>query len=82
MKNIKTNTSRGQDPSLNSWQLLGLVGELGYIIALPLIILMLIGRWLDETLGTKVLFTILGLLLALVSSTYIIYRKIKRLNND
>lgn len=57
-----------------------LVTELGFIIAIPLVAFVIGGQWIDRMAGTKVVFTLLGVLLALVLSTYAIYLKIKKLS--
>ena len=49
--------------------------ELGYIIALPIVILGLAGKYLDERTGADPVFKIIGLLLAIAVSTIWLYRK-------
>jgi F0F1-type ATP synthase assembly protein I len=61
---------------VNVW---ALAGEVGFIIALPLVILVLVGVKLDTYLGTTPLFIILGMILAGVASTISITRRVKRL---
>ena len=58
----------------------GMIGEIGFIIAVPLLAAILAGIWVDRKLSTTPLFMILGLLLALTVSTITIGRKIKQLN--
>lgn len=50
--------------------------ELGYIIAIPLVGFALLGRYLDTWSGLSPLFLLLGMLLAIASSSIVIYRKI------
>lgn len=57
-----------------------LVTELGFIIALPLVAFVIGGQWIDRLVGTKVAFTLVAVLLALMLSTYAIYLKIKRIS--
>lgn len=57
-----------------------LVTELGFIIAIPLVAFVIGGQWLDRLVGTKVAFTLAGVLLALILSSYAIYLKIKKLS--
>lgn len=57
-----------------------LVTELGFIIALPLVAFVIGGQWVDRLVGTKVAFTLGGVLLALLLSSYAIYLKIKKLS--
>lgn len=65
---------------MSGWYVLRIVGELGYIIALPLVAFLVIGHIIDLKLGTKVIFTLVGMALALGTSTYIIYRKIEEIS--
>lgn len=51
----------------------------GFIIAIPLLAFILLGMWLDEQLGSTPLCIILGVLLALALSTYLLYREIIRI---
>jgi F0F1-type ATP synthase assembly protein I len=60
--------------------LAGMVGELGLIIATPLVVIILAGIWLDKKLNTTPLFIIVGILLSITTSAITIGRKIKRLN--
>jgi hypothetical protein len=57
-----------------------MMGELGYIIALPLVVFLLVGRYIDQQLQTKIFFTLFGMFLALALSTYIIYKKVINLS--
>ncbi len=43
-----------------------MAGQLGFIIALPLVLFALLGRWLDQYYNVSPLFLLLGVLLALV----------------
>ena len=60
--------------------LASMVGELGIIIAAPLVVTILAGIWLDKKFNTTPLFIIVGVLLAITTSAIAIGRKIKRLN--
>lgn len=60
--------------------LAGMVGELGFLIAVPLVITILGGIWLDKKFNTLPLFIIVGILLAITTSAIAIGRKIKKLN--
>lgn len=57
---------------------LRIVGDFGVTIAVPVVILVLIGQWLDNKWHTSPLFTILGFIVAALLSGIIIYRKAKR----
>ena len=60
-------------------ELVGFAYEVGSAIAVPLVILALSGRYIDKTYGTSPLFLVAGLLLSLVSTSYIIYKKVKKI---
>ena len=53
--------------------------EVGYTIAVPLILLALGGRLLDKNLDTAPLFILLGIVLALIISSWSVYKKVKKL---
>ncbi|MFA5872010.1 MAG: AtpZ/AtpI family protein [Parcubacteria group bacterium] len=65
------------DKKDESWSAASLAWELGYIIAVPLVILALIGRYLDNKLGTSPWFLLVGILIAVFVSSYGIYKKFK-----
>lgn len=71
--------ARKKTEPMNTMQLLGLVGEIGYLIAIPAALLGFGGAYLDKTLGTSPLFIIVGLAIALASSTLAIWHRIKPL---
>lgn len=58
-----------------------LLGEIGFIIAIPLVGSVFLGRWLDIQLGFRALFIFVGIVLALVTSSIVIYRKIQKLSD-
>ncbi len=60
--------------------LAGMVGELGFVIAVPLLAAIVAGIWVDKKFSTTPLFMIVGILLAITVSTITIGRKIKQLN--
>ncbi len=59
----------------NSWSALGFAWQLGYSITVPLIVFALAGRLLDKKLGTSPWLLLFGLLLAIITSSYIVYKK-------
>lgn len=58
-------------------QTISLSLQLGFTIALPLIFSAIVGRILDKKLETTPLFLLAGILVALITSTILIYKKIK-----
>jgi F0F1-type ATP synthase assembly protein I len=65
-----------QPPLHNVW---ALAGELGFIIAVPLVVFVIVGVKADAHFNTTPLFIIAGMLLSAVISTISVARKIKRL---
>ena len=62
------------------WALVSLASELGFIIAIPLILLGLAGKWLDAKLHHETKwFALLGILLAIVITTIWLTKKVKSL---
>lgn len=55
--------------------------EFGADIAIPLIIFVLLGKWLETKYNTK-LFIIVGIFLALGTSTYIIGKTINKIRKN
>jgi len=67
----------------SNWrQALSLLGQLGYVIAIPLVILALAGRFIDKKYGTSPWFLIAGMFLALIISTFWVYRKTAEIMNN
>ena len=58
---------------------LSLVFELGYIIAIPIVIFALSGRLFDRKLESSPIFLLLGISVAILLSSYFVHRKIKRI---
>lgn len=54
---------------------LSLAWELGYMIAIPLVALALGGRFLDKKLGTAPILLLAGVVLAIIVSSYAVYKK-------
>lgn len=63
----------------NIWYILGLVGQLGFIIAIPLVIFALAGRYLDKIIHTSPLFLLLGMLLSLIVSGMAVWKIVKEI---
>ncbi len=56
--------------------------QFGIIIALPLILFIGLGFWLDKKYGTVPLFIIIGLFLALAISAYGLYKRIREIFSE
>ncbi len=66
-------------PEANWWVLGGMVGQLGYIIAIPAVIFAIGGAYLDTYTGLSPLFVLLGLSLAFLTSSFGVGKFIKTL---
>jgi hypothetical protein len=76
---MEPNPKKTDRPPLDKRALISLSFELGYIIALPLIIFGLIGKWLDGRAGNSFpVFTLLGVGLAIVSTTVWLFKRLKK----
>jgi F0F1-type ATP synthase assembly protein I len=58
-------------------ELIAFAFDMGFAIALPLVLFAGGGRYIDKLNGTTPLFLIIGLLLSLVSTGIIIWRKVR-----
>lgn len=64
------------------WQALNIAWELGYTIAVPLVLLALAGRWADNMFHTKPWLFLGGVILAIGTSTLLLVRKFSHLLRD
>ncbi len=70
---LKPSSSEKQ---VNNMKILGFASEFGFIIALPLVAFIFLGKYLDNRFSTKY-FTLIGVLLALTLSVSWLYKRIK-----
>ena len=61
---------------------LRIVGDFGATIAVPVVMFVLLGQYLDEKYNKSPLFTILGFALAAVLSGMSIYKKAKKYGRE
>lgn len=59
----------------NTFNAIGLAMQLGYLIALPLVLLSLAGRFLDQYFVTSPWFFIAGIIFSIFVSSYLVYFK-------
>lgn len=64
--------------NLNTWQMMSMFGQIGFIIAIPVAILAYFGHKLDVRLNTSPLFILSGMGISLFISSLGIYRMIKK----
>ena len=67
------------NPRAPLWQALGLAWELGYTIAIPLVILTLAGRWADQVFHTGPWLLLTGISLSIMASSLLLVRKFKQI---
>jgi len=61
----------------NFYYSISLVGQVGWTVAVPLIVFILIGVFLDKQFGTKPAFIFAGLGLGILVSFYSLYKLLK-----
>lgn len=61
---------------------LNLAWELGYVIALPLVGLALLGRWLDRRWESSPLMLLVGVVVAFIITSIWLFIKIKELTRQ
>ena len=71
MKNNNSNS--------NTWYLLSLFGQIGFIIAIPVAVLAYLGHKLDIICNTSPFFILTGMGLAITASSIGIYQMIKKI---
>lgn len=73
--------SKRTDPAGRSqlWHTLALAWELGYTIAVPLVVLAFGGRLFDRRLGTSPLLLLAGILCAIIASSIGVTVKVTRI---
>lgn len=63
------------EPQSSTWFALALVWQLGYTIAIPVVVFALLGRFLDKKLDTSPLLLLIGIFASIAVSSVAIYRK-------
>jgi ATP synthase protein I len=63
------------------WQNLSMVGALGWVIVTPILLGVLIGRWLDRTQHTGIFFSGAFIFLGVVVGCYLAWQRIKKEQN-
>ncbi|MDP3740873.1 MAG: AtpZ/AtpI family protein [bacterium] len=58
-------------------ELVSIAFQLGFIIAIPVVVFAYFGKWLDARAGTDPLLTLIGILTAIIFTSVWIYRKFK-----
>lgn|SRR3989338_5029470 len=73
-----------RNKEINKWRIVSLALELGFIIALPLVLFGLAGKWLDGKMNTYPWLTLGGILFAIALTTVWLVRRMRELmtHND
>ncbi len=62
--------------NFNAWQL---AFELGYTIAVPIVLFALLGRWADNSWGTSPWLLLAGILISILISSFVVYKKVSKI---
>ncbi len=73
---MKNNSIDGQ------WSVFSLAMELGYTIAIPIVLLALGGKLLDKKLDSAPWFLLLGIFISVVLTSWLIYKKMVKIINE
>ena len=74
--------SKNKNEKMIFFKTLGLAWQLGYIIAVPLVIFAISGRFLDRKYDASPVFLLSGMLLAIIVSGLLVFRKTKKILED
>ncbi len=64
------------------WLALDIAYQLGYLIALPIVVLGFGGAWMDKKFLTSPLFLLIGITLSFIITTIGTFRKIKTITDQ
>lgn len=76
------NIDEGKKERSTLWQVLSLAWNLGYLIAIPLVVFALLGRFLDKRFGTSPLALLAGIFISLVVTAIGVYKKTKEITGQ
>ena len=78
---MEDSQQKPNDGKLSRWGMVNLAFDMGFVIALPLVGLGLIGKFLDAKFGTEPWLTLIGIVFAIVTTTIWLTRKLKNYLN-
>ena len=73
---MKNNSTDGQ------WSVFSLVMELGYTIAIPIVLFALGGRFLDKKLDSSPWLLLTGIFISILLTSWLVYRKMTKIINE
>ncbi|MEK7570591.1 MAG: AtpZ/AtpI family protein [Patescibacteria group bacterium] len=69
-----------ENPNQSSfWKALGIAWELGYVIAIPIVVLGIVGRFLDKHFGTSPWLFLAGVIISITLTSFGLVWKFKKL---
>ncbi len=74
---MEQNEQKPNNDLMKKWGMVNLATEFGFIIALPLVVFALLGKWLDGKWGTFPWLTLAGIVLAITSTTIWMTKRLK-----
>lgn len=77
-ENLKISDSKDKKEKKQSnsqWSVFSLAMELGFLIAIPLVVMALLGRFLDKKLETSPWLFLAGICISILLTTYLVYKK-------
>lgn len=78
--NLTPNQQNSKKEASVKAQVLSLAWELGYLIAVPLVVFALGGRFLDQKLDSAPICLLAGIVLAVIVTTLGVYWKMSKIN--
>lgn len=74
---MNENPEKPNNDIAKKWNMVNLASELGFIIALPLVVFAIAGKALDHKFGTTPWLTLAGILLAIISTTLWMVKRLR-----
>jgi len=77
-ENLKISDSKNKEKNKQSnsqWSVFSLAMELGFLIAIPLVVLAMLGKFLDNKLETSPWLFLAGICISILITTYLVYKK-------
>lgn len=71
-------SEQAKEPIVN-WSVYSLVFEVGYTIAIPLVLCAVGGRYLDKMLNTSPWLLLFGIIISIFISSFLVYRKVSKI---
>lgn len=78
MHELTEKNTENNKKSLNKSEMVSIAFQLGFIIAIPVVVFGYFGKWLDQKLGSYPLLTLIGIFSAIIFTSIWIYRKFKQ----